>query len=726
MISEINNFGDATALVAAPTPTETPGLVPAVRGASSLSLVSGAEPVVTDVPAYLASRAPQPDCRQEKRLFCTLPMAEQAEVRALNLACYLVAGLVKLGASVQAACRQAISVNPQYPWKLSTFRNEKFDPWKNTGDWIVLVNRSKAHANWRKCNAGLPPAFLDHVAARFGSAKGRKDIKRQIILAIKRHWRTGRNDHGEALPVPGYQKDWDNRDREHYPAGWGYSNILVQVKARGKFTKAVEALMQQGTSAARKFLPQAHSTRAALRFMELVEFDDIKCDFRIIIDGVVMDLWLLIARDKATNMLLGFGMRPARKREDGSQEHLKLQDMKQLCGWLLETYGLPPYIMTWKLERGTATLSVGSVAALNELLAGRVVVSYTSMVTGKSPVGYADKAIGNSGAKGSLESTNRLQHTIGATLPGQTGPSYSQRPADLLAREDEAEAIFKTVQHLPEHLRGQAKYPLLTLADARQHLFRIFEIQNHRTEHALEGFLKIGEWFNPQSGKWQPAATAPDGNDFEVRTRLEKPIERAGRLVAGLHFDRVSPDIITAFYEHTARLRKIEDNGEITLTHEGTLLRYTNPNGIGNLPAGTEVLCYFHPDDPRFLHLTTGTGASLGTWLRADRSADRDAVAAAIKHSAQALNATRAVAAELAADDLARLAAMREHNDQLLRANTFIEVTPAPAQSRPIISSPVAGGLAALREVKQTTKQQARDRLADRKAAREALRNLAS
>ena len=579
------------------------GLLPIASGsllARASAVATGSLPAqpVADVAKYLEERAPQPDCRLEGHLLCTLPATEQTEVRALNIACFLVADLVKAGMSVQAACQKAIALNPKRFWKLSTFRNEKYDKWVRAKDWTVLANKAKANACWRKRNAGLPEAFLDFCASQFGKAKGREDTKRQMLLAIKRHWQTGRNDAGDARPIPGYEKGWTKRDTQHYPDGWSYSNVTTQIKERGKFSQAVAALMQQGVSAARACVPMVHGTRAALRFMELVEFDDVKCDFRIVVEGQVMDLWLLIARDKATNLLLGFGLRPARKREDGSQEHLKLRDMKQLCGWLLETYGLPPYIMTWKIERGTATLNEGSVAALTELLGGRVVISYTGMITGQSPVGYKEKAIGNSGAKGSLESTNRLQHTIGSSLPGQTGPSYSQRPTDLLAREEEAMAIWETVQHLPEHLRGQAKYPLLTLVQARSHLFRIFEIQNHRTEHALEGFEKIAEWFNPHSQQWEPAATAPDGDGFEVRTRMEKPVERAARLVAGLQFTRVSADIIRAFYEHTARTRPVEDNGEIHLTHEGALLRFANPGSTPLVP-GTKVLCYFHPDDPR-------------------------------------------------------------------------------------------------------------------------------
>ena len=51
-----------------------------------------------------------------------------------------------------------------------------------------------------------------------------------------------------------------------------------------------------------------------------------------------------------------------------SQEHLRLQDMKQLAGWILERWGLPVgYTVTWKVENGTATFSDAVALALGRL-----------------------------------------------------------------------------------------------------------------------------------------------------------------------------------------------------------------------------------------------------------------------------------------------------------------------------------------------------------------------
>ncbi len=680
---------------------------------------------VADVAVALKNRKPlsQP-IAEDVALFITLPLKVRSEVWALVRACELVRTLTtgKQAIKVQPACERAIRVFKDRHWNLKTFR-ALYDNWNASGDWVVLVNRTKAGKLWQKRDDGLNESFLDFVARRFGEFK-RDDGKRQALMSIKRQWQTGRNDRGEAEMIPGYELLWNARERAIIPDGWSYSNILRQIKARSKFTEATRALLHLGTAAAKEFVPQVNSTREGLRFMEEVQFDDVKTDWRVFDPqtGQPMDLWLLVARDRATALLLGFGMRPARVREDGSQEHLKLIDMKQLCGWLLERYGLPPYEMIWKIERGTATLSAGSAAALAELLPDRIRVSFSSMLGGNSPAGYFERRIGNSKGKASLESHNRLMHTIGANVDAQTGPSYGKRPADLAAREKEAVEIWKLAQMLPESLRGQAQYPVLTLAQARAELQRIFAVQNNRTEHSLEGFEEILEWFDEGRGLWLPQSQMPDG-ELQLRKRKESPIERGARLVAGLEWTRVSPEIIRAFYEHTQRPVKVEESGEIEFLLEGKKIYFLPPPGAKPLPPGTKLLGYLNPDEPRFLHLTDGDGRIVGTWLRKAlvKHHDEDALQQALRYGARAMSAVKEYAETLASDERARLEAMRQHNAELIQSATFIEVTPAAATSTGTLRSPVAAALASTAVTKKEIKNLEKQRAEDERIAREAL-----
>ncbi len=671
---------------------------------------------VACVKTYLAHRAPLPKWEMEPALFSRLPFDLRAQVKRLQAAVLFVRNLTtgKEAIKIQPACARALTIYREFN-PLKTFRG-KYDLWLAQQDWLVLVNRAKAGAAWQASQRGLPDSFLDYLAARCGEFK-RGDAMEQAILSIHRQWATGRDQRGQSQIIPGYEVNWDNRTRAILPDGWSSSNIRQQMKRRAKFSAPVKALLHEGIHAAKNFTPQVHGTRTELRFMELVQFDDVRCDFRVMDtdSGQVNDLWLLVARDVATSMLLGFGMRPARARDDGSQEHLKLQDMKQLTGWLLETYGLPPYQMTWKIERGTATLAQGTADALTEMIGPeRIHVSYSSMINGKSPVGYGEKAVGNSKAKAMLESLNRLQHLLTSHFPGQIGLNYSKLPAEYRQREKEAIEIWTS--HRPED-RADLRYPFYTIPQARSGLFEIFGIQNRRTEHDLEGFNTIAEWFD--GANWQPANTAPaDMAGIKTRQRMESPIERAAWLLAGCDpFTKVSPEILTAFYAHTQRSCPVKDNGEIQIMVEGKVLRYAPPSAEFALPPETKCLCYFNPDDPRFLTLTDGRGGILGTWLRRGlvKQGDSDALAAAIRYSTSALNVAKARATELASDENASLVQMREYNAG------FVTVTAPKLIGRETVISPVAHTVRAVMTEKQVTKKQQQRRDDDERIAREAL-----
>lgn len=656
---------------------------------------------VLDVVGYLAERKPQPDPDREHALFIALPSEQREEVTALRSACLRVLSRLT-DMSVTRAVAEVIA-QPNFAkrhWKTKTFR-ALFDEYHRTQDWVCLVNRSKCNALWRSNSVGLPLAFLHFCARRFGEFR-REDGKRQAVMSIKRQWKTGRNDQGEEEVIPGYEAIWTKRNRELIPGGWHYSNILRQIKRNGTFTKAVRAFLHEGESTARQFLPQQLGTRRGLRFLEKITFDDVRTDWLVFNTktGAHEELWLLIARDEATAMILGFVMHPATVREDGSAAHLGLKQMKQLAGWLLERYPLPPYVVTWVVERGTSTLSEGMRAALGELFGNRIRFTVTSMIgSSSSPAGYREKKKGNSRGKASHESHNRLLHTQGANLPGQTGARWDIRPADLNARTAECAEIWELRGRLPAELQGREKYPLLTLQQARANLFRICHDQNSRTEHKLEDFDEVLEWFDGQ--RWQPQQTFKAESGIQIRKRMEMPIERAARLARGYEWTHVSPEIVAAFYEHSEKLERVEDNGEIRFEFEGKILRFVH-GGIPLVP-GTKVLAYFHPDDPKFLHLTDGRGAVLGTWIRRERVGfrDTDALAEAMRYTSIAREAAREAANTLAAPQRAELEAMRAHNEELLKLAEFTDITEAPTEKiedgrLKIVGAPVGAALTAV------------------------------
>ncbi|HEV2329216.1 MAG TPA: hypothetical protein VGY56_10550 [Verrucomicrobiae bacterium] len=729
---------------------------PAAALAPVLSSVMNA-PIqpVADVAEYLEQRRPRPTIDGEECLLVTLPESPkcklQSETRALVRACLHVQSLVKDYWPVRRACIEALRIFYRYGWALKTFE-AKYYAWADKQDWTVLVNKSKAPASWRAERAGLPALFLEHCEKKIAKF-GRRDGKRQAIISIRRHWKTGRDETGRECVIPGYEDGgpgasasgaatgWEKRDTENCPVGWHPTNISRQIQKRNRLTKAVRAQMHESHAAALPFLPGIQRDTTNLRFLEEITFDDVRMDWLVFNTetGQAEELWLLVARDSATRMVLGFVMHPASIRDDGTATHLGARHMKELAAYILETYPLPPYLVHWIVERGTATLAEAVKAALGELFDNRIKVHYTSMIGGKSPVGYQEKAKGNSRGKASHESHNRLFHTQASHLPGQTGARYDIRPADLNARVEEAKEIWNLASRLPEHKRGDVKFPLVTQKEARDIIKAFCLEQNLRVDHAIEGFEDVLEWWDGQ--KWQPRSklasnanlnngpgASAGGAATRFRQRKEMPVERAMRLIqaVGDCWTRCSPEIIRTFLEHTQKLEVIEPNGEIIMPVDGKPKTFCHAGQP--LPSGMKVLCYHNPDDPQYIHLTTGDGRFLGTWYQRGRTPtmDQKALAEAFRYTKAAAAAAESVARDLAAPQVAELEAMRAHNAALMAEQNFVVVTSAPesvgqtSQS----ASPISAALTSTKTQKQIAKQKQRDRERFERIADAAIANI--
>jgi hypothetical protein len=696
---------------AVPITGETLGNTGSVRGpGASLSLASPAvvDPgflaTVQNIPEHLERRRPVAQARDELQLFNRVPNTHpdylRDEVELLLAACNLTSSYVNSGLSVAKAVVKALSKFSALGCAVNTFRG-KYENWVKSGDWLVLLNKAKAGWAWQDIeDIGLPDAFIAEIAQHFASHR-RADTKATAIRRIRRWWQTGKDFKDKPRPIPGYEQvrttstsspssvPWSQRNPELLPPGWSPSNILRQIDKRRAFTATDRMLTHEGTAAAKPELPQVHGTAANLRFMEEVTFDDLKTDI-IVFDpetGKDCELWLLVARCKATRIVLGFVQHLSLSREDGSTSHLGHKEMKQLAAWLLERYHLPPYRCIWRVERGTATLSEGSARAISEMLPGRIEVRYTSMINGKSPVGYKEKAKGNSMGKASHESHNRIFHMQASHLPGQTGAHYGIRPADLPARIKECIDTWELRNRLPAHLRGQEKYSLLLPEQAREHFIQFCLAQNFRTDHTLEGFERLAEWYDCEEGKWKPQNTYVPGKsktDRAIRTRRESPVERAVKLIEPYRdqWERVSPDIIIAFLSFTQKVitkDQINTAGEIRFVHEGQSLTFRPPTNLQlslcDLRRG--LLGYYSPNDLAYLHATDARGGIVGTWYRAGRvpSQDEAALSTALRYTTNALKAAQAHAAALAAPEREHLESIRAHNTELAERGNAFNVT---------------------------------------------------
>ncbi len=642
--------------------------------------------------------------------------------------------------SKMAECRAQASTLRHLKGFSSPSLYRKYCDYLNSGgDWHAAMNAAKAGPeHWdTKTKDGMPAEFIVFWRELYVANKRKAAPAHRTLMRI---WQTGvwpsGPKRGQPCPVPGYGTWQEWFARKHpgkplpfgapTPKGWHYRNLK---RPQYSPPKAQEKLAREGIAAARVHTPHVLGTREGLRFLEEVQFDDVKTDWRVIdpATGQIMDLWLLIAIDRATGMVLGFNMRPARTREDATQEHLRLSDMKQLAGWVLERWGLPPYAILWKVENGTATLSEGVAAAVKDLLDGRLTVSYVRMIGGKSSVGYKERAVGNSRGKATTESTINLLHNEGGDIQGQTGPRYDKRPADLQAREKEVFQTWEMAQQLRPELRGQAKYPLLDLIQARAELNRIFGQMNHRTEHEIEGFDFIWEWRPSPQDQWEPLNTAPDVMPplHETRRRKESPYQRMTALTRGLAWNQVSPLALVAFYECSQRKVTVDTKGEIKFCHEGKDYVFRAPDAAQALPEGTKLLAYHHSRELDLIHLTRLAPHSgyVTTWVKRARIAahDHEGLAREIEYCQAAMKAHQMAVADHAQDARAELDAIREHNANLKANNDAIDadVVPTAPECAPQIGTVVGAVAVQLHQARAAvaqTVQEAKAAAKDEKA----------
>jgi hypothetical protein len=531
--------------------------------------------------------------------------------------------------------------------QLSAYRGFSFDRLRSlyyaylrTGDWRVLKNNSKAKAQTKVDKTNLPPEFLDFWRGRCGyNQKASLPAYRQL----KRDWRSG-------VSIPGYGT-WQEYFQQNnpymplpltcppdLPEGWSESNLYRMLP-----TDAELALSRRGIAIARQHLPDILRTRVGLRPLELVAFDDVRTDFRIIVAGCPMpvELHLLVAIDVASGKILRYGLRPAIWRDDKTREGLKLRDMKRLVAGLLSQYGYPKnWIMHFVIENATATLRDAASMALAELCNQQVLVHKTMMIDGQAVWGgFCDGAKGNPQAKGWVEVTFRLMHSELGMIPGQMGRRYDEGPADLAGRTAEAKSLL-TTRGLSPQQRAALRLPFASCDEARVAITDAFNRMDRREDHALEGFEFVAEWRGGELEPWRPEALFLDLTEAEKarmqwRKRLEQPMERWQRLIMANGgpgvFQRIHPSVLPAFYDNDQKEVTVYD-GEIVIRrgkNEAFHYRLARIRDAVRAPKeGDKMLAYYDPESMDIVHLTDGKGAYIGSIPRTLGISPIDPVAA--------------------------------------------------------------------------------------------------
>lgn len=575
----------------------------------------------------------------DQDLFNPLPAKVRDDIDSTLLALEEIHQSRKVNPAVK---RLAASLALHRPITFNCLRRKYYDYLKSGGDWRVLVDwtRVPRHARPGQAEASdqekLPPDFIQHLQ---GLMQSNQRKSAPAIRALYRSWKRG-----HSIPVYGTWQEWFQSQNPHeplprvcppdLPRGWSRGNLRRYIPEAAEL-----ALTREGVAAALQHLPDILSTRAGLRPLEYVMFDDVRTDFKILVPGAgPVELNLLVALDVATGRVLRYGMCPAITRQDGMKDKLKLRDMKTLVAGLLQQYGIPRgYVMNFVVENATAAIRDGFAMALAELSCGRIAVHRTMMVCGTAIwAGYKDKAIGSPQGKAPLESTFNLFHNEAGFLPGQTGRRYDAGPRELEGRSREAMALVQTGRHLSPHERAELKMPFLTYRQARVVLTDLWNQICQRTDHAMEAFEVVGEFRLKEYDQWRPEIELLE-LDPSLRgqvlwrnpPRKESPMERWDRLVAALPvtgqqspFEQLHPGALARLYEEHKPVTVI--GREIIFTVDKTTHVYRLANMVGRagrvtpcapsgLPDKAKALAYYDPHDLSWIHLTDGQGGYLGS-----------------------------------------------------------------------------------------------------------------
>ena len=118
--------------------------------------------------------------------------------------------------------------------------------------------------------------------------------------------------------------------------------------------------------------------RSKLRFLDMITFDDVRIDNKCLVSMPGMKRQIgyplgVLALDIATGCDIAHCVKPRIKREaDASTFGIASEDVRYLILNIIETYGLPPYPITFVIENAAATLSRADELAITQTFGDRI------------------------------------------------------------------------------------------------------------------------------------------------------------------------------------------------------------------------------------------------------------------------------------------------------------------------------------------------------------------
>lgn len=677
---------------ASPAPVATADAAPVVYGATAVPL---------------AWRVPQPHDHDDFMRLCEPP--ERARLRELGVCFAEIARAKTLaeGAAYAAARRRHLGRGWSPKMLEDAFRLWR-DGGHKRGDWTKSGPaypprdfRALARA-YRPGERGLPADFILFLGQTFAEFRGRADA----VRAWYRHFVHEIWLADQPVPVYGKASAWyaaRGRVMPHgllvrpgdLPEGWGEDNLRLHLPKR----KAIRAQLAHGYLAAHGAQPdQVLGDRSQLRPFERVFADDLRPDLRSLhIDGargeIVYPLIILLL-DACSGVDLANVAKPRALKEDGSRQGVSRDMMRLALVQMLRTFGRPPYPITIVHENAAACLTREDRALFEDAFGDWIQFEPTAVFRERMTAHGFVESGGCPWDKAPIEVFFRLLQTQLARLRGSTGPRYDAQHGELAAIEEYTLAQIDAAQGVREVI-AQLASPLLRFPEAHDAIERALKLLRFRTRHKLQGFDRLVEAQLPD-GRWiteQALALLPEAEQEAARivARLECPAERFTRLLQGVRFEPVDPDLLT--WLEGPRTRVTVRCGKITLQDSAlaSAPMIFREEGHTLLEDGREGRTYeaaFTADRSRVV--LAEEGRLIGGVNRQERIDVRDREA--LHREQGRVHAARAADREMLRGYLANQDAhdahLRAHNAAVLAAAPAIAAAAATAELAPAPASP--------------------------------------
>lgn len=378
----------------------------------------------------------------------------------------------------------------------------KFYAWqKSDWNWRALLDKRLCPGLWRSTSPRLPGEFLEYwktIQQEYQRHSADRAAWRELI----RRWRAGKH-------IPGYHTPPTADPRTGVPHGWSYRNLM-----RHQLTKFERTAARIGRTASSSMLPKVLATRVGILPGQILVNDDQDYDAQIAFLGVNRKLsrpsgFNTLCYSSGCDILRGY--KPTILNPDGTKQTLRKIDYEWHLVNLLTTIGYRPDTGTLIIdEHGTTKAGQDFEARVADATDGKVTFS-RSGVHGEQICGmFRGQPRGNPGFKAARESLFNLVRNEMAALEAPTGKDRQHAPEENYGLDIYARKLFDAITERPE-LADKFMLPVLQWSDFLFLAESIADLINHRTDHDLEGWSRMGRitasWRLSLDQPWQPQET---------------------------------------------------------------------------------------------------------------------------------------------------------------------------------------------------------------------------